>query len=280
MEQLKELDVKATRPILDSELAGLLRNILPESLKDGLRKIIHGEKACYPLADPYSLEVGGISALFNIETHSDWWRIVSGSENLFVESFLEVVGDGSVVADIGSAQGLFTLPATKKGARVFAFDPDPFMVKALEENIKLNPETEENITIAPVALGDTSQAVTFRIDPNRRHAGSAKNSIGGLTQEIQVQQTTYDQYFESQNVWPDVVKIDVEGAEGFVLDGMKNALVSSHCPQHIFLELHIRYLPKFGTTPEAVLQKLFEAGYKVVGKPQKRGGEVHFHFAK
>lgn len=280
MEQLKELNITPTRPILDSKLAGLLRGVLPEPLKDGLRKILHGEKAYYPLDKPYFLEVGGVSVKFNIQTHSDWWRIVSGSENPVVESLLEVVGDGSVVADIGSAQGLFALPATKKGARVFAIDPDPFMVEALKRNIKLNPETEENITIASVALGDTFQTVTFRIDPNRRYAGSARNSIGGLTQEIQVQQTTYDQYFESKNVWPDVVKIDVEGAEDSVFDGMKNTLVSNHCPKHIFLELHLRYLPKFGTTSEVVLEKMSNAGYKVVGQPQQRGGEVHLHFAK
>jgi hypothetical protein len=71
---------------------------------------------------------------------------------------------------------------------------------------------------------------------------------------------TIDSY-TSQAPSPDVIKIDVEGAEGNVLDGAEETL-DSETPI-VYIEIHPLELPDFGYSVEKIYNILREYGYTI-----------------
>ena len=66
------------------------------------------------------------------------------------------------------------------------------------------------------------------------------------------------------------MKIDVEGSEGIVLAGMRNILSSEIRPTDIFIEVHTKYLPKFGNSARNVVSQIKDFGYKDLGVWERR----------
>jgi hypothetical protein len=64
-----------------------------------------------------------------------------------------------------------------------------------------------------------------------------------------------------------------------VLDGMLATLTSESKPKHIFLEIHMSYLPLFGTDSESIINKLKGCGYELPKENiWSRRNEIHCHF--
>lgn len=74
--------------------------------------------------------------------------------------------------------------------------------------------------------------------------------------------TSLDHYAQSTGVWPDIIKIDVEGYEGAVLRG-GHKMFSTRRP-FILLELHKDKKLRFGTHRRDVVQQLFDFGYQAL----------------
>jgi hypothetical protein len=62
------------------------------------------------------------------------------------------------------------------------------------------------------------------------------------------------------NLKPGLVKIDVEGAESFVLDGMHETIISFR--PAIMLEVHHKWQPA-GRSPEQLSERLIGFGYRM-----------------
>ena len=78
---------------------------------------------------------------------------------------------------------------------------------------------------------------------------------------MSINSVTLDEFLKSKGVFPDVIKVDVEGAEMKVLMGMKQTLCN-YKPQ-LFLEIHPNNLHYFKTSTSAILGLLMESDYKV-----------------
>lgn len=123
----------------------------------------------------------------------------------------------SLIIDIGANAGVMALVMAAAGnARVIAFEPLPEMRSRLEQNVALNAWTDR-ITVRPEAIGNTD--------------GTARFYPYGSTQSSLQPQSETDFYIEvptrrldTLDLNPEVVKIDVEGAELGVLDGSLETL--------------------------------------------------------
>ena len=62
---------------------------------------------------------------------------------------------------------------------------------------------------------------------------------------------------------PDMVKVDIEGAEILALNGMRKLLASDRAPKAVFMEVHPVFLPHFASSPEQVLDLMFSFGYRL-----------------
>ncbi len=257
----------------------LADSLLPEKSKGLLRRLILGEK--YPLEQPVSRELNGYEGKFRINNASDWYRIVrEGFENDYAIELLNSVKPGQVFLDVGSAQGFYSIFAAKVGTEVYAVDPDPVSVVSIGQNISLNQDIQNRIHILNMGLGAISGSMSLNVDPHGTYASSLKRTCRGLSTTISVDIKTADGLIaENQMKPPDVVKIDVEGAEGLVLAGMSSLLRSRGKPAHLFIELHPLFLPQFGFSKDMVLEQIEDIGYVPNGESYSHREKELYHFS-
>ena len=146
--------------------------------------------------------------------------------------FVKRLRPGMTVWDLGANVGLYTLPSARAvgmAGRVFAFEPLARNLVYLNHHIALN--ALRNVTVCGVAVGGATQRVRmaggdspaeFHIDPD-----------GG----VEVPAVALDDWrVRTACPLPDIVKIDVEGAEDAVLRGGAETFSRGRPP--ISLALH------------------------------------------
>lgn len=174
---------------------------------------------------------------------------------------------GRVVFDIGAYRGMYTLFfASRVGARgeVVAFEPHPDNYDRLVTNVALN--AFHNVTAIPVGLAAGPGELTFATssDPGRTSASAdIAATFSGDVREFRVPVTSVDVEREARQLpAPDFVKIDVEGLELDVLQGMQRTLADDG--PELFIELHGVGLDRKRSNSAAVAELLLGAGYAVV----------------
>lgn len=155
-----------------------------------------------------------------------------GYEPALTKAFVENLHEGMVVYDIGAHWGYFSLVASRRvGAtgQVIAFEPHPHNVEIIEKNLSMN--NIQNVRLLKVAVADKAGTATFDL--------GADTGLGRLSEtgKYQVQVVQLDALVERGEILPPhLVKIDIEGAEGAALRGMRN-LLEQHRPI-VLLETH------------------------------------------
>jgi FkbM family methyltransferase len=152
----------------------------------------------------------------------------------FCNRLKEAVQPGDVCFDIGAFRGYTAGVMALAGAsRVVAFEPSPANQKAVNEVIALNAGLV--ITLVPAAVGPTAGKISFTL-----HEDPSMNFVGGdpaSPDSLEVDVVSVDEIVAQGKVpAPQVMKIDVEGAEGSVLQGAKAALAEN--VREIFIEIH------------------------------------------
>jgi FkbM family methyltransferase len=149
---------------------------------------------------------------------------VNGVEPLKTKALLGVLEPGQIVFDIGANIGYYTLLASQQvgpSGRVLAFEPFVRNLAYLDRHVRLN--NADNVMIVPVACAERNSLERFVI--------GADCATGHLSSESTPQQeslivatTTVDDVVREIGLRPDVMKVDVEGAEKRVLLGAAKTL--------------------------------------------------------
>lgn len=165
--------------------------------------------------------------------------------------------------DLGANVGFFTLVAAAlvgSTGRVVALEPSPAVAVALRHNVKINRLNQ--VTVREAAVSDTVGHASFDLADNNQ---SGALGIGGQT----VATTTVDDEVRRTGYVPDVIKLDVEGAESRAIAGMATTL-AQHRPV-VVCELHVDQ-PSFD---HLVPRALAAAGYQLswLEGPQIAGTE-------
>ena len=99
---------------------------------------------------------------YSVELYNDTEQII---REIWHENCYHTLGElqpGDVVVDLGANQGVFSLFAAQKGARVFAIEPDARNFEVLLRNIERNG-LEERIVPFNFAIGQTSGEIEIFI---------------------------------------------------------------------------------------------------------------------
>jgi|GEM_PF-2832996 len=131
-----------------------------------------------------------------------------------VEAILDLVAEGDVIFDIGARFGYYTLLMEHRGCSVHAFEPHPGNVSRLRDNITRNG-LDQRVTVVPKALAEESTEMDLILGDESTHTIDSAR----LGEAVSVETTTIDRYCQMEDVFPDLVKIDVEGAGDRVLQG-------------------------------------------------------------
>jgi len=135
-----------------------------------------------------------------------------------------------VVFDVGAHYGLHALRFLVHGARVLAFEPNPYCHRWLHEWCTANGVACE---LEPVALGEGPAIVELAVPERNTCMASivpdARARWGDATMHtVTVRQVALDDVVAERGLVPDLVKIDTEGAELAVLRGAADLLRAAH----------------------------------------------------
>lgn len=174
----------------------------------------------------------------------------------------KLLGSGQVFIDAGANSGIYTVIGSRivgESGKVLSFEPGKESFHNLEKNVKINSLT--NVTLFQLALSNTEGTARFY------HIDNAPNSysLGENTQEStgfeDVETTTIDSLLSREDIQQvDVIKMDVEGAEEYVLQGAKNLLHQSK-PKIIF-EINQTAIARFNLSLYGSWNFLKELGYQ------------------
>ena len=163
---------------------------------------------------------GGLGFLF---------KKMSDVDPLLISNAEEFVKDGNVVWDVGANLGLFTFTSSiivgNKG-KVIAFEPDAWLVNTLRKSAKRQKHSS-NIVIIPTAVAKENAIRTFAIANRARssnHLIEYGHSQTGGTRESQTVSCVSLDWVLNFYPAPNVLKIDVEGAECEVLIGAQEVI--------------------------------------------------------
>lgn len=155
--------------------------------------------------------------------------------------FASLIERGDVVADVGAHLGEYTVVAAARVGRsghVFAFEPVEGHSAVIARNLRMN-KLEDRVTLASRVVSDRSETVSFfrfgDSSSNSLLRGAVDRNAADQLKEVRLQAVSLDDFFASHDRQPDVLKIDVEGAEFAVLRGAER-IVRSHA--RIICELH------------------------------------------
>lgn len=161
---------------------------------------------------------------------------------------------------------MWTLPLVGKEGKVYSFEPSPANLSILEWH-----RTRNNFSkwvIVPKAVSDVdAQEEFFLVDSGDSPMNSLTTGGSGAPfmsgrniRKTSIEAITLDTYSSEIRLRPDLVKIDVEGAELLVLLGAAKLLAESS--PTLILAVHPYWLPQ-GQSPQQIFEYLTGYGYTV-----------------
>ena len=183
------------------------------------------------------------------------------SEKSMVNLFTGSVTEGMTVVDIGAHFGYYTLLAARavgiKG-KVFCFEPEPSNYALLLKNIEEN--NYNNVVPIQKAVTNTTGSIKLFIakDPSG-HSIACDNP---LQKAIDIDSITLDDFFRGREYPIDVIKVDVEGAEMTILQGMRN-IIAKNRQLNIFTEFNPGALTRTGYSPKEYFRLLTDYGFQI-----------------
>lgn len=200
--------------------------------------------------------------------HKGYWYHGRNREQWIMEMLGRLIQPGDTVVEVGGHIGYVALWLAKLvgPGRVYVFEPGPNNLKYIEQNVR----DKANVTLVPKGVGDvparrtmfverlTGLNNTFVEESPLLKANAAFDGFSAdqLRESVPVELVRFDDYAAEHAVQADLIKIDVEGFEMEVLQGMQGVLSSQHPKMMIEVTRH----------PEQVWQILQSLGYVAFGE--------------
>lgn len=215
---------------------------------------------------PDPVETDGMAIYHSCPDKRGWlgWLYAFDNEPQMRGMFKRVIKPGMTVVDVGANIGYYTLLSARlvgDTGKVYAFEPDPSYYSLLKKNIEVN-KLAAIVWPFNLAIGNNDGKIPFFLGIS---TGSSLFRVPDITgQEVLVDVVSLDNFFSRRN-WPVVefVKIDAEGADKIVLEGMRG-LIERNSALKLVIEVNPSSLKSAGTSAEALFSLLMELGFNYV----------------
>ncbi len=173
-----------------------------------------------------------------------------------------VIHQGMTVIDIGAHAGYYTFLFSKLvGApgRVYAFEPHPKNFEILKRNVERH--RLDNVTLIQKAVSDKNCHTIFYETP--LSMGHSLLPVKSYSNKISTETVSLSYFLQEEGVKEvGLIKMDVEGGEPEVLEGISGLLKDAH-DLSIILEFKPSILRKRNYEPTELLNKLFPMDFEV-----------------
>jgi FkbM family methyltransferase len=170
-------------------------------------------------------DVGGMSGLYFLH------EILV--EEVYQLPAIENGAEVRVLFDVGANCGFYALTqcVSRPHLQARCFEPQPATFRHLQQNIAAN-HAADRVKAVNAAVGSVSGQCELKISPQSSMGVVASSSVQlvdsknrpMITHRITVPMITLDEYAERENLWPDIIKVDVEGHEPEVFKGARRCL--------------------------------------------------------
>ncbi len=226
-----------------------------------LRRVIHGPfiARLSPDLGAFRFECDPRDAVAGEACFTGWY------EPQETRILARVLAPGAVFVDVGANWGYFSLVAggiVGAAGRVVALEPEPRLFASLVSNVAMNVLNAVTARQTAAAAG-TGQMAFAAFDADSDNWGTSHAVFDTARADFQCATAALDELLDREGVGRvDLVKIDVEGGELDVLDGMRAGLAAGRY-RYVVLECHPEALASRGASVATCTDRLREAGYRL-----------------
>ena len=174
------------------------------------------------------------------------------------------VRKGDIVIDIGAHVGYYTLLMAQlvgKNGKVYSFEPDPVNFQLLKKSVEINGF--ENVVLIQKAVSNiTDKVKLFLGDDDSAINRIYDAKLGDAKESIDVDSVTIDEYFKENDELINFIKLDSEGSEVKIINGMKQFL-SRNKKLVMMTEFFPFLIKKSGDEPNQYLKSLEKSGFSI-----------------
>lgn len=205
-------------------------------------------------------------------------------EDLETRWVMHSIRPGDVFVDVGANIGYYTVLAAKlvgEEGHVYAFEPDPTSFAILKANVERNGLS--NVTLEQKALSNEPGSLRLFLAPDNKGDHRIFDEEGAARPFLDVEAMRLDDYAPIKNRKIDFIKVDTQGAEGLILQGMIETIAAN--PKLVMvMEYTPSALRAVGTDPSeflAALQKMdfrffnLGMGFGTILPPAVRAAALH-----
>src|SRR3990167_1585605 len=173
----------------------------------------------------------------------------------------QLIRSGDVVCDVGAHHGIYSLLAAYSGKAkaVYAYEPVKENLAILKNNARLN-KLDKQITTRNVALSNKVGEVCLQITEASDNANIKGHPNSPTLRTTPVKTSTLDTDFGNSKL--DLIKIDTDGYEPYILDGAVNTFKNN--PQlRMLVEINPKCLRRNKYDPLKFLDRLTDLGLEL-----------------
>lgn len=174
----------------------------------------------------------------------NWKRKSVTDAKHIVRYIFDNVKRGWICVDIGANIGAVSIPLWSKvgsTGSVYSVEPDPSNIDKIKSNLKLNNFPRDSVV--NIAISDKKGVMPLRIYPDFngwQTFGNPSFAKEYKSYVIEVPVISFEEFMETCKIKSvDFVKIDVEGAEILVLNGMRSFLSEKSIGSLVFEVNHL-----------------------------------------
>lgn len=192
--------------------------------------------------------------VFPVQMPDDKLMWIGTFELEYAKCLQQAIKKGWVCYDVGGYKGYYAgIMAINSASSVFVFEPMPANIERIHKLISLNDALP--ITLKEYAVSDSTGKAVFKIMPEATMGKLERSTFqtgDASLKEVEVNCISLDELIREGTPEPDFIKIDVEGAEEFVLKGASELLQRKK--PLLMIEVHSR---EIGKRCFAILKKYY-----------------------
>jgi len=164
--------------------------------------------------------------------------------------------------DIGAHYGYYTLLVGTKhpDCKIIAFEPVPENFEILKQNVALNQL--KNTELHNLAISDSNELRKLEVTEASDTCSFYGHPWSATINQIDVRTVRLEDFLAATPTVPIIIKMDTEGHEPHILQGMKNLLKNSEDIK-LIIEFNPKCLKNAGYAPEAFLKEVSDLDFDI-----------------